>query len=118
MSDVKVPTMITIKSKGKPDPDKVTTINGSIDKESSSNKLHKDVAAVDHSMKNGSFNKDDYRNRATGSYYKSNRVLMKNRSYSGEHGFTPRKYYDDYPKKRDDSYDSRPLYYSSYRHGE
>lgn len=112
--------MITIKSKAKPDPEKVTTINGSIDKrlESSSNKLQKDVAAVDHSMKNGSFNKDDYRYKTSGSYYKSNRVLMKNRSYSGEHGFTPRKYYDDYPKKRDDSYDSRPTYYSNYRHGE
>lgn len=118
MSDVKLPTMITIKSKGKPDTDKVA-INGSIDKkpESSSIKLHKDVPTIDHSTKNGNYNKDDCRNKITGSYYKNNRVLMKNRSYSGEHGFTSRKYFDDIPKKRDDLFDSRSMYYSNYRNG-
>lgn len=121
MSDVKLPpAMITIKSKVKPDTDKVA-VNGSVDKrlvESSSNKLSKDVATIDHSTKNGNFNKDDYRNnKTTGLYYKGNRVLMKNRSYSGEHGFTSRKYYDDASKKRDDSFDSRSMYYHSYRNG-
>lgn len=118
MSDVKLPTMITIKSKGKPDLDKVTA-NGSIDKRPESNavKLENDVASVDHSTKNGTYNKDDYRNKTTGSYYRSSRVLMKNRSYSNEHGFTSRKYYDDIPKRRDESFDSRSMYYSSYRNG-
>uniref|UniRef100_A0A2S2R2K0 non-specific serine/threonine protein kinase n=1 Tax=Sipha flava TaxID=143950 RepID=A0A2S2R2K0_9HEMI len=118
MSDVKLPpAMITIKSKVKPDTDKVA-VNGSVDKrpvESNSNKVLKDVASIDHSAKNGNFYKDDYRNKTTGSYYKGNRVLMKNRSYSGEHGFTSRKYYDDTSKKRDDSFDSRSMYYQSYR---
>jgi hypothetical protein len=120
MSDVKLPpAMITIKSKVKPDTDKVA-VNGSVDKrpvESNSNKVLKDVASIDHSAKNGNFYKDDYRNKTTGSYYKGNRVLMKNRSYSGEHGFTSRKYYDDTSKKRDDSFDSRSMYYQSYRNG-
>lgn len=112
--------MITIKSKVKQDTDKVA-VNGTIDKrpvESSSNKWPKDGASVDHSTKNGSFSKDDYRsNKSTGSYYKGNRVLMKNRSYSSEHGYTPRKYFDDTSKKRDDSYDSRSMYYHNYRNG-
>lgn len=120
MSDVKPPpAMITIKSKVKPDTEKVA-VNGSIDKrpeESSSYKLPKDGPSIDHSTKNGSFSKDDYRNKSTGSYYKGNRVLMKNRSYSGEHGFTSRKYFDDPSKKRDDSFDSRSLYYHNYRNG-
>lgn len=119
MSDVKLPTMITIKSKGKPDADKVA-FNGSIDKrlESSSVKLQKDVTAVDHPMKNGNYNKDDFRNnKTTGPYYRNNRVLMKNRSYSSEHGFTSRKYSDEIPKKRDETFDSRSMYYSSYRSG-
>lgn len=118
MSDVKLPTMITIKSKSKPDADKVA-VNGSIDKrlESSSNKLDNDVASVDHYTKNGTFNKDDYRNKTTGSYYRSNRVLVKNRSYSGDQGFTSRKYCDDIPKRRDESFDSRSMYYSNYRNG-
>jgi len=117
MSDVKLPTMITIKSKGKPDVDKVA-VNGSIDKRlESSSKLESDVASVDHCTKNGSFNRDDYRNKTTGSYYRSNRVLMKNRSYSGDQGFTSRKYCDDIPKRRDESFDSRSMYYSSYRNG-
>jgi len=118
MSDVKLPTMITIKSKSKPDADKVA-VNGSIDKrlESSSNKLENDVAPVDHYTKNGTFNKDDYRNKTTGSYYRSNRVLVKNRSYSGDQGFTSRKYCDDIPKRRDESFDSRSMYYSNYRNG-
>ncbi|CAI6351779.1 unnamed protein product [Macrosiphum euphorbiae] len=116
MSDVKLPTMITIKSKSKSDADKVA-VNGSIDKrlESSSNKLDNDVASVDHYTKNGTFNKDDYRNKTTGSYYRSNRVLVKNRSYSGDQGFTSRKYCDDIPKRRDESFDSRSMYYSNYR---
>jgi len=118
MSDVELPTMITIKSKGKSDTDKVA-VNGSIDKrlESSSNKLENDVAPVDHYTKNGNFNKDDYRNKTAGSYYRSNRVLVKNRSYSGEQGFTSRKYSDDIPKRRDESFDSRSMYYSNYRNG-
>lgn len=120
MSDVNLSTMITIKSKSKPDTDK-EAVNGSIDKrpESDSVKLQKDVQpTIDHSAKNGTFNKDDYRNnRTTGSYYKSNRVLVKNRSYNGEHGFMSRKYYDDIPKKRDESFDSRSMYYNSYRSG-
>lgn len=117
MSDVKLPTMITIKSKSKPDADQVV-VNGSVDKrpESSSVKFQKDVPTMDHLMRNGS-SKDDYRNnKATGSYYKSNRVLMKNRSYSGEHGFNSRKYSDEITKKRDESFDSRSLYYN-YRTG-
>lgn len=122
MSDVKLPSMITIKSKSKSDTDKVS-VNGSVDKrlESSSIKLHKDVATIDHPVRNGSSNKDDYRNsRTTGSYFKSNRdsrILTKNRSYNGEHGYTSRKYYDDVPRKREDSFDSRSTYYSSYRNG-
>lgn len=119
MSDVKFPTMITIKSKGKPDADKVA-FNGSAEKrlESSSVKLQKDVSAVDHPMKSGNYNKDDYRyNKITGSYYRNNRVLMKNRSYSGEYGCTSRKYSDEITKKRDETFDSRSTYYSSYRSG-
>lgn len=121
MSDVKPSTMIAIKSKGKPDADKVA-VNGVVDKRSESStsaKVQKDIAsAMDYSSKNGSFYKDDYRNnRTTGSYYKGNRVLLKNRSYSGEHGFTSRKYNEDVPKKRDDSFDSRSMYYSNYRGG-
>lgn len=115
--------MITIKSKGsKPDADKVLCINGTIGEkrfESGTIKLQKDpAAAVDHSTRNGSFNKDDYRNnKTTGSYYRSNRVLLKNRSYSGEYGFNSRKYSDDVPKKRDESFDSRSMYYYNYRNG-
>lgn len=119
MGDVKLPTMITIKSKGKSDTDKVA-VNGSIDKrpESTSIKLRKDIPTVDHFTKNGSYNKDDYRSKTTGSYYKNNnRVLMKNRSYNGDQGFTSRKYFDDFPKKRDDLFDSRSMYYSNYRNG-
>jgi len=119
MSDVNLPTMITIKSKSKPDTDKVA-VNGSIDKrqESTSVKLDNDVATMDHSTKNGTFNKDDYRNKTTGSYYRSNRVLMKNRSYNGDQGFTSRKYCDDIPKRREESsFDSRFTYHSSYRNG-
>jgi len=119
MSDIKLPIIITIKSKSKPDADKMS-VNGSIEKrcESSTIKLHKDAATIDHSTRNGSYYKDDYRNnRTTGSYYKSNRLLIKNRSYSGEHGFNPRKYSDDIPKRRDESFDSRPMYYYSYRSG-
>lgn len=119
MSDVKPPAMITIKSKSKPDTDKVA-INGTVDKRPEPSgfvKIHKDVT-TDHSTKNGSSNKDDYRNhKTTGPYYKSNRVLMKNRSYSGEHGYTTRKYYDDVSKKRDETFDSRPIHYSNYRGG-
>lgn len=109
--------MITIKSKGKPDMDKVP-VNGTIDKrpESSTIKLQKDVAIVDHSTKNGGYIRD--RNKSTGSYYKGYRVLTKNRPYNNEHTYTSRKYYDDGPKKRDDSFDSRSLYYSNNRNGE
>lgn len=125
MSDVKFPTtttMLTIKSKGKSDTDKLSAVNGSIDKRPEPSAIKsqlKDVAsAVDHSTKNGS-NKDDYRNNKTaGSYYRSNRVLLKNRSYSGEHSFGSRKYNDDVPKKREESFDSRSTYYSSYRNGQ
>lgn len=112
--------MITIKSKGKTDADKVA-VNGSVDKrpESGSIKLPKDVAASENSFKNGGYNRDDYRNiKSTGSYYKSNRFLMKNRSYSNEYGYTSRKYSDDGSKKRDDFSESRSVYYSSYRNGE
>ena len=42
---------------------------------------------------------------------------MKNRSYNGDQGFTSRKYFDDVPKKRDDAFDSRSMYYSNYRNG-
>lgn len=119
MSDVNQPTMITIKSKSKPDTDKVAVNGSTADKrlESAPVKLHKDVQpTADHSAKNGAFGKDDYRNsRTTGSFYRSNRVLVKNRSYNGEHG--SRKYYDDVPKKRDESFDSRSMYYNSYRSG-
>lgn len=110
--------MITIKSKGKSDTDKVA-VNGSIDKrpESSSIRLHKDINTVDHYTKNGNYNRDDYRSKNTGSYYKNNKVLMKNRSYNGDQGFTSRKYFDDVPKKRDDAFDSRSMYYSNYRNG-
>lgn len=113
--------MIAIKSKGKPDADKVA-VNGVVDKRpesSTSSKVQKEMAAaMDYSSKNGSFYKDDYRNnRTTGSYYKGNRVLLKNRSYSGEHGFTSRKHNEDVPKKRDDSFDSRSMYHSNYRGG-
>lgn len=119
MSDVQLPTMITIKSKSKSETDKVS-VNGSVDKrlESGSIKLHKDVTIVDHPVRNGSLNKDDYRNnRSTGSYYRSNRVLMKNRSYNGEHGYNSRKYCDDTPRKREESFDSRSMNYSNYRYG-
>jgi len=96
-------------------------VNGSIEKrfESGMIKLQKDAAAIDHSTRNGSFNKDDYHNnRTTGPYFRSNKVLMKNRSYNSEYGFSSRKYSDDVPKRRDDSFDSRSMYYYNYRNGE
>ncbi|XP_050421824.1 serine/threonine-protein kinase SMG1 [Adelges cooleyi] len=116
--------MITIKSKGKTDVDKVS-VNGINDKrpDPGPNKLlQKDMVMSDRATyKNGGFGKDDSRNNktTTGTYYRGNRFLMKNRSYVTDHGLTSRRYSDDCPKKRDELFESnKSVYYSNYRSNE